>query len=481
MKKLVWLVSILAAVVGGCSMDTARWNPEGTGGTAGEGGSGGTGGTACEPHAVHDCACPGGLTGSQWCYEDGSGYGTCQCPLPTGTFCRDADADGYGNAADCLYNQTTQPSGFVGNGNDCDDNRHDVNPGMTEICSNGLDDNCNGQIDEGCGTGGTGGSGQVCTPLQSYSCNEECPSHDGTKWCWDTGAGFGECQCKTVSGTYCRDADGDTYGDPAQCAQYPSPPAGYVNNSGDCNDSNPNINPGKSETCGNGIDDDCDGQIDQGCGTVTYTYYRDADGDGHGNASQPLQSTSTTPPAGYVASNDDCDDNNGAVWNTCGAGGSGGTGGSGGSECNGPTEYDTIVAVIVNSPATGNHRLDGWWQPPCEPPRSWAKICDMTQVASGKYSCTFQVRHGSTLFEFQNALPNGKYWGDTSCATGSGCGHTLGTMYIYEGSENASNEQQYVLISNGAPDLNCSGCNPDPNCVGQCLYPYKNGQVVGSL
>ena len=86
---------------------------------------------------------------------------------------------------------------------DCNDNDASVHPGAEEVC-NGVDDNCDGTIDEG---------------LNSY-----------------------------------QDADGDQYGDAQHPASCIDAPEGYVSNDDDCNDANANIHPGATEITNNGID-----------------------------------------------------------------------------------------------------------------------------------------------------------------------------------------------------------------------------------
>jgi hypothetical protein len=66
------------------------------------------------------------------------------------------------------------------------------------------------------------------------------------------------------NGPSCVDNDGDGYGDPASAAcVYPQ---------ADCDDSNPEVNPGHVEVAGNGIDDDCDGKIDEACFIATAAF-----------------------------------------------------------------------------------------------------------------------------------------------------------------------------------------------------------------
>ena len=125
-------------------------------------------------------------------------------------------------------------------------------------------------------------------------------------------SGFASAQNDTY--TYYFDGDGDGYGKTNSpiTSSSPTPAAGYAKLDGDCNDGNASINPGATEICGDGIDNNCDGQIDEGC-TVSYTYYFDGDGDGYGKTNSPITSSSPTPPAGYAKLDGDCNDGNASV------------------------------------------------------------------------------------------------------------------------------------------------------------------------
>ncbi|MBI5409459.1 MAG: putative metal-binding motif-containing protein [Nitrospirae bacterium] len=89
----------------------------------------------------------------------------------------------------------------------------------------------------------------------------------------------------------------------------------YLDNDGDgytsdidCNDSNPAINPGAAELC-DFIDNNCNGEIDDGLSANTY--YRDADQDGYGNPA--ISVSKCLPPSGYISDNTDCNDSDWTV------------------------------------------------------------------------------------------------------------------------------------------------------------------------
>jgi hypothetical protein len=170
------------------------------------------------------------------------------------TFYIDDDGDGFGNAQITIMS-CTAPAGYVEDNTDCDDSNPNINPDAPEVCD-GIDNNCNNQIDEGGLT------------------------------------------------TFYADADGDGFGDINVTIQDCTAPANYVADNTDCDDNDPNINPNATETC-DGIDNNCNNQIDEG---ALLTFYADVDGDNFGDNNVSVQAC--TAPANYVTDNTDCDDNN---------------------------------------------------------------------------------------------------------------------------------------------------------------------------
>jgi hypothetical protein len=175
------------------------------------------------------------------------------------TWYLDADNDGFGNLSMTTQN-CGQPVGYVANSTDCDDSNNQINPNATEIYD-GVDNNCDLVIDEGF----------------------------------------------TLT-TYYEDLDGDNYGSSVSIQSVTNPGTGYSLVSGDCNDNNNLINPNATEVC-DGVDNNCDLNIDESL--PTFTYYLDADNDGFGDLN--FTTTDCSVPVGYSVNSLDCNDGNNQI------------------------------------------------------------------------------------------------------------------------------------------------------------------------
>ncbi len=165
----------------------------------------------------------------------------------------DADGDGHGDPDD-VEQACQQPEGYVASDDDCDDDDPASFTGAEELCD-GDDNDCDGEIDEDYDIDGDGyfslstcPTGTDCNDLDSSihpgaseSCNETDDDCDGY-----------------VDEDF--DADGDGHLDQSACAH-----------GDDCDDDEPLAHPDAYELC-DGMDNDCDGYTDEG--------YPDDDGDG---------------------------------------------------------------------------------------------------------------------------------------------------------------------------------------------------------
>jgi autotransporter-associated beta strand protein len=82
------------------------------------------------------------------CSQTQTGAATVTINPGTSYFYADADGDGYGNIAVPSLLLCAPPTGYVANSTDCDDTNASINPGQSEIAGDGIDNNCDGRVDE---------------------------------------------------------------------------------------------------------------------------------------------------------------------------------------------------------------------------------------------------------------------------------------------------------------------------------------------
>ena len=208
-------------------------------------------------------------------------------------FCFDTDADGYagfvggeahyhiaryrsflwiGSYRNPTYWDFFVPHARFGTCVDCNDLDPTINQGESERC-NGIDDNCDGSIDEGVNWSGIplGGNcdstdADLCTWDDHVRCdgsgNAICLDENGTQVeVCETWNADNDCDGvdDEVGPTLYWDADNDTYGRTTgeRPANVCSPTGRWRSTGTDCDDTQPTVYPGAQEIC-DGLDNDCD-------------------------------------------------------------------------------------------------------------------------------------------------------------------------------------------------------------------------------
>jgi len=220
----------------------------------------------------------------------------------------DDDGDGAGAAGNskCLCAGSLEFS--AASGDDCNDGDYFVHPDADEVCDNAVDDDCDGKTDEdectectvfyrdadGDGFGVEADSRCRVDSFEQHTAEEpgDCNDKDAAinpgvpEVCESLG---GDCDtpeldiCGTGTWFY-YDKDGDGHGETGHRQCLCASEGLFTETAGgDCNDSDPAVNPDAPEACtrgsGAGVDENCDGVIDEEDALECTTFYYDNDGD----------------------------------------------------------------------------------------------------------------------------------------------------------------------------------------------------------
>ncbi len=215
----------------------------------------------------------------------------------------DDDSDGY---CDSKASIVGTPAVCSKGGGDCDDSNGQVFPGKTEICDD-ADNNCDGKVDLGCDDDGDDYCDAAMATLgQPSVCKNGGGDCDDTKKGVNPGAAevCGDSLDNNCAGgvdEICNDGDGDGYCKGTQAVSPGCPKGG-----GDCDDGNKNVNPGAKEDCSTPIDDDCNGLTNEESALNCKEFYPDLDKDGFGAGAKKCMCVQSGSESAVVGG--DCDD-----------------------------------------------------------------------------------------------------------------------------------------------------------------------------
>ncbi len=219
----------------------------------------------------------------------------------------DLDSDGHGAGA-VLAKACERPADLVDSNDDCAPSNPDVHPSADDVPYDGIDQDCSGSdltdVD---------GDGEAAIVAGGVDCNDaDIAIHTGAEEICD---GLdNDCNSIVDDGllvTSYLDADSDGFGDLLAGAQLTcgATPAGRVTNAADCDDGNPNVNPSVAEAC-DGVDNDCNGEVDGPSSTDAVSRWADADGDLYGDPNRTVTACLGDFPLDvpWVDNSLDCDD-----------------------------------------------------------------------------------------------------------------------------------------------------------------------------
>ncbi len=235
----------------------------------------------------------------------------------------DNDSDGY---VECSDDGSTWAASSITGYDDCDDSASTVYPTAAETVADGVDqdcddvDTCYRDADED-GYGSTtevDGIDLDCDQASSKLADDATDCDDTDDVVYPTATELCDGQDNACLGSTPTNETDDDSDDYVECSDDGSDWAGPSGlGYDDCDDTDPDINPGEREICDSAnTDEDCNGSADDlDSGTKSSsktTWYVDADSDTYGD-DQDSGTALCEQPSGYVSDNTDCDDSNSGV------------------------------------------------------------------------------------------------------------------------------------------------------------------------